>query len=653
MTIAECTELIRELDGLLPNLKAIVVRGLAAVDAIMADRQLYKRVYAYLTDIYEHIDTGIRVKPEAARVVDIVARQAAGFLVQTPNIRALLEEISPLPPQVIDLPPPIPDSLIRYEQIGSRGRTLRIGYAGKIAPQWGIYELVDWVENLRASGFDIEVTIIGDKVSGAGSAAQNKAFRHEIALLLKKIGARQLGAMERSEVMREMQRMDFAWCWRPPEFENHTLELSSKLVESVAAGIPSIAYPSGVNLSCLGSDYPFFAVDLGQMRDIIARDMRHVPMKIRSALHARHSYRNQSTTLGNTLSSGQSKELRRLAIASHDFKFCHAYYSTLKRQGLPVVLDRWGWGAPVAEERSRKALEESDVILCEWGLANSVWYSRHKRPHQRLAIRVHAQEVRARAERFGRQVSYENVDCFIFVAEWVRRKAIELFGWPEEKTLVIPNFVLEHEYASDQKAFSGPVRLGMVGILPFSKRLDRALDLVEILEARGCEAELHLKGPLPHDAPFMRAKNRADEMANFDKLFQRIASSSVLNSAVHTHGWGNDVAAFYGQIDHILSPSDSESFHYALADGVLSGCHPIIWERDEAAHLFSSNWVVQTTDEAAGKIVKFRTMDSKKRNEELESNRRLLVSKYGSGKIFADLTDAIYGNFAANRIAAE
>lgn len=640
LPVSDCAALIRDLDHLLPELSAVVVRGLAATQTLLSDRQLYKRVYAYLTDLYEHTGAGIRPKPDAASAVDVIARQAAAFLVQTPQIEALLKDSTDVPFRSIPVPPPVPDNFFDSTHSPLSDKTIRIGYAGKIAPQWGIQQLASWVEQLRIEGWDIEVTIVGDKVSGAGTAEENKKFRHETAARLKRIQARQLGALERQDVLREMQRMDFVWCWRPADFENHTLELSSKLVENVIAGLPCISYPSPVNTGVLEQDYPFFAKDLDDFRAILAGKTPEISPKLRQKLYSRHAISAQSAQIDKALKRPTPSQSRNIILAAHDPKFCHAYFSELKQRGYLVSYDGWEWGDAKNEARSRQLLKTADVVFCEWGLANAAWYSRHVRPDQNLVVRVHAQEVRDRARKFGHQIQHENVNCFVFVTEWVRRKAIELFGWPEEKTVVIPNFLLDQEYLFMPKRPTDKISLGMVGIIPMTKRIDRALDLIRALHEEGHEAELHVKGPKPHELPFMLHPSRAQEMERFAEEFRRIEQDPVLQGKVHFYGWGNDVAAFYRKVDHILSPSDSESFHYALADGVLAGCHPVIWDRADAGRLFSPDWVVQETAAAAQEILRFRAQDPAARLRELKANRSLLVDRYGSSEVYAKL-DAV------------
>lgn len=658
LVVEQAVSLIKELDDCLPQLSAVIVRGLSAVEKIMSDRQFWRRLYAYLTDLYTHTDEGITIRPEAQQVVDMVTRQGAGFLVQTPQIGALIENMAPFRPTLIDLPPPVPDGLIDHHAQVERLDVIRIGYAGKIAPIWGIQQLCAWVAQLRKEGLNIELTIIGDKVSGAGTAEQNRTFRGQIAAMLSDVDARQLGAMARNEVMAKMQTMHFAWCWRPPEFENHTLELSSKMVESVISGIPSIVYPSPVNRDALGDEYSFFAKEIADFRDIILSTDRAVSRSVRVRLNARHSFANQAENLSKALDVNFRRSEPRMLLAAHDPKFIHPYVSDLKRRGYPVNSEKWQWGGKGPAFGTTAPLTQGDMVFCEWGLANAVWYSNNKRPGTKLYVRVHRQEIAPRAAKFGHRINKDAVDCFIFVEENVRRKAIDLFGIPESKTCLIQNFLLDDEYRnfSAEKHASDVIALGMVGIVPQLKRFDRAVSLLKSLIERGEDARLKIKGPRPEEMAYMHAPGRVEELAYYDAIYREIEQDPKLNGKVEFSGWSNNVADWYRNIDFILSPSDFESFHYALADGILAGCTPVIWSRNGAGKIYNDDWLIANEQEAVSLIKETRRSSQEQRMQEARAKRALLVERYGSERIFKKLDQILYdgdGNTTASRNLSE
>ena len=80
------------------------------------------------------------------------------------------------------------------------------------------------------------------------------------------------------------------------------------------------------------------------------------------------------------------------------------------------------------------------------------------------------------------------------------------------------------------------------------------------------------------------------------------------------------------------SPSDFESFHYSIADGVSSGAMPIIWPWDGAKEIYSEGWVINDTQDAANVI-----LNSEIDENILDENRDLIRSRYGLDFIFKEL----------------
>ena len=57
------------------------------------------------------------------------------------------------------------------------------------------------------------------------------------------------------------------------------------------------------------------------------------------------------------------------------------------QHGHTVLRDQWKGHAIHDEDTSHSLLKQADLVICEWSLGNSVWYSNHKKPNQRLYIR--------------------------------------------------------------------------------------------------------------------------------------------------------------------------------------------------------------------------------------------------------------------------
>lgn len=634
--------IIKTLDHVLPYLHNVVIRGLSAAEKLCANRQFFDRSCIYLTDFYDIVDGERYISEDRVSSVSQVALQAGVLLCQTDAIREKIEELSGFAFQSYLLPPPIPDDLPEITKSSDETKTIRIGYAGKITPNWGVDELLDWSAALNSDGVEVELHIVANRISNGSGAKHVPGFREQILAKIEESGANHYDDFNREQSMELMAKMDFVWCYRPSELEDITLELSTKLVEMAAAGAACICYPSDVNKVTLGEDYPFFIRSEEEFRAILAaRDVRP-SAEVSDRIRHDHSLACIADDFGKTILDQKvgDEDKPVIVFAGHDFKFIDPYISHLKVLGYPVLRDTWGWGTMENQQLTNMLHAQADIVFCEWGLANAVWYSQNKVEGTKLFIRIHLQEINARAEKFGHQINHEAVDGFIFVDETVRKEAIRLFGFPVEKTIVIPNFLLDGEYVdrAAEKHASDTIRLGMVGIIPQRKRFDRAVDLLSALLEQGYDATLSIKGPRPEQLDFMLAPGRAVELIYYDKVYKRIQEDERLSEAVSFAPWGNDVALWYRDIDFILSPSDFESFHYALADGILSGCDPILWDWEGAGRIYQDDWLVRELDDAVAKVVATREMAAQERMAQAQQKRDLLVNRYGYKNIFERLS---------------
>lgn len=288
----------------------------------------------------------------------------------------------------------------------------------------------------------------------------------------------------------------------------------------------------------------------------------------------------------------------RVIVAGHDLKFAGPLIEDLKLAGHSVVTDVWQSHTAHDEEHSRALLESADVIFCEWGLGNAVWYSKHKLPNQRLIIRVHSQELRGP---HLRAITAINVNSFVFVSELVRQAAVTSHGIPASKSVVIPNFV-DTAGLHRPKMPDAEKNLGLVGIVPRMKRLDLALDIVEELLSRDPEYRLFVKGKGPDDYPWM--KHRPEELAYYDEQYARAAAiNAEFPDAVTFEGFSADMAGWYSKIGVALSVSDFESFHLTIPDGAASGAEPYCLAWPGADLIYPNEWIFDSTAEIAESIL--------------------------------------------------
>src|SRR5699024_6579339 len=160
-------------------------------------------------------------------------------------------------------------------------------------------------------------------------------------------------------------------------------------------------------------------------------------------------------------------------------------------------------------------------------------------PGQRLICRFHAQELRTR---YLGEANINNIDQFIFVSPAGKQRAQVLFGIPEEKCVVIGN-TFDFTKFDVSRTNPNPKVLGLVGSVPQSKRLDRALDILEQLRSSDPEYKLVVLGKEYTEYPWLLS--RETELSFFETQYKRMAQSPHLEGAVRFHGHTSEIAQWY------------------------------------------------------------------------------------------------------------
>lgn len=156
--------------------------------------------------------------------------------------------------------------------------------------------------------------------------------------------------------------------------------------------------------------------------------------------------------------------------------------------------------------------------------------------------------------------------------------------------------------------------------LPSLKRLDRAIDLLRALLEEDNRYSLRVKGKHPLEYAWLL--KREEELEYYRNIFNRINSDPKLRHRVIFDPAGDDINDWFTMVGFILSPSDFESFHMAVGEGILTGATPVVWERDGASEIWSSRFVAKDTDDAKRMVLNGMVDDV----QEFESFERYLPS---------------------------
>ena len=247
-----------------PQLRIFVIRAYDIAAELLQVGRFRNILYVYMTSYAGMTRSDMPLNPEECRKLRVLLTQSQQVLVQTRFLAELYEKFLGREMHSALLPPAIPDQQPGASPILSRDAScIHIGYCGKAYPLYGLQQLVAWCLDLRESGLNIRLHCIISKVYN------ETAYKIFIDAIEQLDFVDMYHKLSREETMQIMRCMDYVWCWRTPDFEESTLEVSSKLIENISLGIPCICYPSKINVDLLGTAYGHYCRDENDFQRII------------------------------------------------------------------------------------------------------------------------------------------------------------------------------------------------------------------------------------------------------------------------------------------------------------------------------------------------------------------------------------------------
>jgi glycosyltransferase involved in cell wall biosynthesis len=296
----------------------------------------------------------------------------------------------------------------------------------------------------------------------------------------------------------------------------------------------------------------------------------------------------------------QGSTQKTILFSGHDLKFIRAFVAHCESDsGYRVLIDQHTGHEINSSGKCLELLPSADVIFCEWCLGNAKWYSQRKRPDQRLIIRLHHQEM---GLPYRYELEWDNVDALIFTNfPHYNRFCREQ---PEHSDKAVVIFCDVDCEALDQDKLPGAeFNLGLVGINPMRKRPDLASEVLAKLHRTDSRYTLFFKTRMPWEYEWLWG--RPHERDYFEGCFAMVEASPQRNSVVFD-AHDDDMPLWYSKIGFILSTSDHEGSHQAVAEGMAAGCIPIIRNWNGATPLYPPRFVFSSVEEAAQLIREFR-----------------------------------------------
>ncbi len=605
MTHDQAIAVIRKIDEEKPH-DVLVVRGLEVARSLVADGGFDNRLWTYLTDIPQTFDA---VSQDDIDDLGRIAEASRFLLCQTEELRSFLETYVPQAcGRTTWFPPVLPERGFDLSApVRAADAPFRLVYMGKYAPNWMTLEMTELPARLAERGHNVEVHMIGDKVHGSLTDPDYKTLMQEA--LTQAPGVVWHGGVSRSSAWRIAAECDVGLSWRNDQLDE-SLELSTKLLEYGQLGLPVVLNRTPMHEALLGPDYPMFAdeTDVVDVLDAALRDesLRQAAAQRCAATVEAYTLARAADRTRAVLSeafpvvpelAGRRRPLRVL-VASHDLKFftrLQDYLSALP--GVELKVDLWPALNEHDERQSQRLNRWADVVICEWLGPNAAWYSTHKRPGQRLIVRLHRFEI---YRRYPAAVKIDAVDQVVCVSPHYAALTTARTGWPAAKVVVIPNWV-DMTQLDRPKLTDSEYTLGFIGMAPMArKRLNLALDVLADLRGRDPRFQLAIKTKMTWEYPWIWAEPVERELTS--EALRRIQHDPALRGAVVFDRFGPDIGNFLRRVGFVLSTSDDESFHLSPAEGMASGAVPAILNWPGSETIYRSRWLHESVEDMAESI---------------------------------------------------
>lgn len=591
-----------ELDRYL-NADIVICRGSEISAHVTNSAQLSAKSWIYMTDIPHPVQ---KISEKQLMQIRTSIGACKRVFAQTRDAQSYLEAVAPEAcGKTLILNPMVPDEYYQQHVAADQEESTKIVYSGKFAKNWRTLEMCDLPTVLSSAGLSASLTMIGDKFQ---SDPTDKNWVSLMQNAIHNDGVNWRGGMPRDQSATEVAGHDISLSWRSRAMDD-SLEISTKVLESAAMAVPPVINRTAAHEDIFGADYPLFLDDddVGHVVKTLAAlgpVTRTLREQVRASVES-YSITSSAARLESYFVASEAdysviplrKKTKRVLFVGHDFKFSGELVEALTARGdIDLKFDRWVSLHSHDKSQSESMIEWADVIICEWAGPNAVWYSQNKLRHQKLIVRLHMFELRGQ---WMTNINVDQIDTLVCVSKLYEDRVRAFPGWDRVNIRVIPN-AIDGSDLFRPKVRGNQFRLGMVGIVPIRKRLDRAVDLLSGLLERDERYTLHVRGRMPWEYSY--EWNKPTQQMAYRQIFAQIGADKRLSNSIVFEPFGSDMGSWMRKIGYMLSPSSDESFHLAPAEGMASGSIPVFWSRPGVEGIFGKRWLVEDTDSAINRI---------------------------------------------------
>ncbi len=217
------------------------------------------------------------------------------------------------------------------------------------------------------------------------------------------------------------------------------------------------------------------------------------------------------------------------------------------------------------------------------------------------------------------EIKWENIDMIIGVNNYFTNIIKENFKLTSN-VITLNNYIsfpYENKINIDNKNI---YNIGIIGINRKLKRLDLAIDILNILRGHDPNYKLFSKG---HSISLSDSKETLTLLNNKDLTNYFHEDHSDINN-ISVNQW-----IINNNISHILSVSDIECFHYSIISAIENNCNYYItnWI-DVAKTIWNSDCIYNNIDEIVDGILYYAKINDNEKIKILSRNKNYCVNNF-------------------------
>jgi len=228
--------------------------------------------------------------------------------------------------------------------------------------------------------------------------------------------------------------------------------------------------------------------------------------------------------------------------------------------------------------------QKNDVVWFEWCDVNAIEATnRQKPPNQKWIVRLHSYEAYTEQPN---AVDWSKIDHLIYVADHIKRKAERRY--PRLKS--VSNTVIHNGVDTEQYAFAlrkPGFNVGYVGIFSWKKGIQLLVQTLRWLKKRDPRYVLHAR------MDFFEGDSTVRQAADYwDYCYPEFKDNLRFypKREKNLDGWLEDM-------NFVLSTSTIEAFSYYVAEAMLKGIKPLIYDWEGSSEVWPKELIWRDFDE--------------------------------------------------------